>query len=81
MEEKIIIRRVDKFGRILLPSQWRKKYVKKSNIVSIKIEGKRLIIEPMEESSLTEFFDSIEIDVDTEAFKDYNKLKKALLGD
>ena len=35
----------------------------------------------MEESSLTEFFDSIEIDVDTEAFEDYNKLKKALLGD
>jgi len=81
MEEKIIIRRIDKFGRVLLPSRWRKKYMKKSNIVSIRIEGKKLVIEPIEESSLTEFFDSIEVDVDTEAFENYNKLKKALLGD
>lgn len=80
MTPRSFIKRIDKFGRVLLPLKWRKKYLKKTRLITMEIRGKELVIRPLETPDLTSFFDSIEVDVDPEVFEDYNKLKKALLG-
>ena len=80
MEEEVV-KKVDNLGRITLPSKWRKKYLKKTKSVKIRMEKEKLIIEPAEEPDLTKYFDAIEIDIDSNAFEDYKKLKKALLGE
>lgn len=76
-----LLKRVDDLGRITLPSKWRKKYLKNTRTVKIKMDGSKLIVEPVEEPDLTAYFDSIEVDVDPSAFEDYKKLKRALLGE
>lgn len=81
MEDKILFRKIDKFGRIVLPSKWRKKFADKHNLVMIRIEQNKLVIEPVIASDLEEFIDAFKVDVDSNAFEDYNKLKRALLGD
>jgi len=81
MAKETFIRRIDKFGRILLPLEWRRKYLKKTRLITIEIRDGELVIRPLETPDLTSYFDSIEVDVDPEVFEDYNKLKKALLGE
>ena len=81
MAREVLIRRIDKFGRILLPLKWRRRYMKRTRLLTIEIHDGELVIRPLETPDLTKFFDSIEVDVDPEAFEDYNKLKKALLGE
>ena len=81
MNEKTLLRKVDKFGRIVLPSNWRKKFMGKSNLVIVRIEGERIVIEPIPTGDLEEFIDAFEVDVDPEVFEDYNKLKRTLLGE
>jgi len=79
MVHGIFVRRIDKFGRVLLPLEWRRKYLKKTRLITMEIRDGELVIRPLETPDLTCFFDSIEVDVDPEVFEDYNKLKKALL--
>ena len=57
-----IIKEVDKQGRLVLPKNWRKKYVKRGKIV-LRIEGDKIIIKPYELADLTEFFDKVEADI------------------
>ena len=80
MTEEVLIRRVDCLGRILLPAKWRAKYLRKTRLVTIKIKEDKIVIEPVTVADLTEFLDSVEVDVESRAFEDYNKLKKSLLG-
>lgn len=53
---------VDKQGRLVLPKEWREKYAGRG-VVVLKIEGERIVIEPLELLDLTEFFDSVEVDL------------------
>lgn len=73
------VRQVDERGRIALPSEWRSKRLRGNREVVLTERDESLIIRPRRKIDLTRYFDSIAVDVDPGAFKDYKVLKKALL--
>ena len=73
------VRHVDRQGRIALPRDWRLKSLKGEKEVVIVEHEDSLVIRPRRKIDLTEFFDSVKVDVDPKAFADYNLLKHALL--
>ncbi len=70
---------VDKYGRIKIP----KKYLEelKARRFLVKRSGDNIVLVPLREKDLTRYFDSVEVDVELNAWKDYNSLRKVLLGD
>jgi len=70
---KMVIKRIDPQGRIILPLEWRKRYNVREVIIFEKEE--KLIVLPRT-SNLTKYIDSIEVDV--ENFEDYHELRKEL---
>lgn len=75
------VRRVDRQGRIALPSKWRSKRLKGKREVVVVEHDDSLVIRPRQRIDLTKFFDSIEVDVDPRAFRDYRLLRQALFRD
>jgi bifunctional DNA-binding transcriptional regulator/antitoxin component of YhaV-PrlF toxin-antitoxin module len=73
------VKNVDSQGRVALPSKWRKSALKKLKQVVITVQGDELVIKPMSKCSLTQYFDSVEIDISPALLKDYKKLKATLL--
>ncbi len=76
----VTVRNVDAQGRVALPKGWRKRTLKKSDEVILIEEDDMLLIRPRRKIDLTAYFDKIKVDIDPEAFADYNLLKRALLG-
>ena len=72
-----IIKEVDKQGRLVLPRNWRKKYVKRGKIV-LRIEGDKIIIKPYELADLTEFFDKVEADIKSD-LADWKSVRREVL--
>jgi len=73
------VRQVDDQGRVALPSDWRSRQLKGNREVVMTERDGALIIRARQKVDLTKFFDSVEVDVDPLAFKDYKTLKQALL--
>ncbi len=73
------VRHVDRQGRIALPSDWRLKSLKGEREVVVMEQEDFLVIRPRRKVDLTEFFDSVKVDIDPKAFADYGLLKQALL--
>lgn len=71
-------RSVDSHGRISLPSDWRKKYLETDEVIIIRREDE-LIIKPKKTRSLSDFFDSVDVDLKAD-LSDWYKVKKELLG-
>jgi len=67
--------KMDKQGRILIPIEIRKKI--SSRVFIVNISNDEIVLKPIKDTKLTDFFDSIEVDVDD--FTDTHKLRKALL--
>lgn len=64
MSYGVEIKKVDKQGRIILPSAWRKEELKESDEVFI-IKGKGVLkIIPKRRADLTRYFDSVDLGVD-----------------
>lgn len=64
MSDAIKIKKVDKQGRFVIPSDWRKREMKDTNeVFLIKKKGFLKII-PKRKVSLTKFFDKAELGVD-----------------
>ncbi|MCD6458058.1 MAG: AbrB/MazE/SpoVT family DNA-binding domain-containing protein [Thermoproteales archaeon] len=72
-----IIKIVDKQGRVVLPKKWRQKYAKKGRVI-LRIEGERIIIEPFKLPNLTEFFDSVEVEIKSD-LSDWKSVRRELL--
>ena len=72
-----IIKEVDKQGRLVLPKNWREKYIRRGKII-MKIEGDTITIKPYELADLTEFFDRIEVDVKSD-LADWKSVRRELL--
>ena len=72
-----IIKEVDKQGRLVLPKNWREKYIRRGKII-MKIEGDTITIKPYELADLTEFFDRIEMDVKSD-LADWKSVRRELL--
>jgi len=72
-----IIKRVDKQGRLVLPKEWREKYAE-SGLVVVRIEGERIVLEPLKLPDLTKFFDSVEVYLESD-LSDWKSVKGELL--
>lgn len=72
MEYEII--KVDKSGKIMLPSDWLKEELKENNEVVI-FKGKGILkIYPYRKVSLTSFFDKVDLDIDEiDEWSDFEK--------
>jgi len=64
MDYGVEVKKVDKQGRIILPSEWRKEELKEGNEVFIIKEKGVLKIIPKRKPDLTKYFDSVDLDVD-----------------
>jgi len=72
-----IIKRVDKRGRLVLPKEWREKYAE-NGLVVVRIEGERIVLEPLRLPDLTKFFDSVEVDLESD-LSDWKSVKRELV--
>jgi len=57
-----VVKVLDKQGRLVLPKEWREKYARRG-LVLVRVEGSKVIVEPFELPDLTQFFDSVEVDL------------------
>ncbi len=73
----VMIKNLDRQGRVVLPKEWREKYVKRGKVV-LKVEKDRIVIEPYELADLTEFFDKIEVDVKSD-LSEWKSVRRELL--
>ncbi len=71
-------RTVDTQGRVSLPADWRKKHLKSNDRVIITQRGEEIIITPIKIQDITEFFDSVPIDLKSD-LSYWKNLKKELL--
>jgi len=70
------VKTVDSQGRIMLPKNWRDRYLKdKQAVVSQK--GGVIEIRPFEDIDLTKYFDSIEVDLKAD-LSDWHKVREEL---
>lgn len=74
-------RKVDSQGRISLPVEWRRQVLGDADEVYVFRDEESLVVKARREPDLAEHFDSVPVDVEPEAFKDYRRLKKTLLED
>jgi bifunctional DNA-binding transcriptional regulator/antitoxin component of YhaV-PrlF toxin-antitoxin module len=73
------IKKVDSQGRVALPIEWRREVLENENEVVFQREGDLLILKARKKPDLTRLFDSLEVDLPPESFKDWKTLKGALL--
>lgn len=79
MDKEVVIKKIEKNGKIEIPEGWRKGWNDKVELR--KLPDGRVIIRPIGKRPmrLTDLFDSIEIDIPPEDFEDVHKLKRRLL--
>ncbi len=75
--DMVMIKDLDKQGRLVLPKEWREKYVKRGKIV-LKVQNDKIIIKPYELADLTEFFDKIEVDIKSD-LSEWKSVRRELI--
>ena len=70
------IRRVDTQGRILLPKDWRNRYLKGKKAIIV-CKGDRVQIRPVAKCDLTKYFDKVEVDLKSD-LSDWHRVGKEL---
>ena len=75
MNMSVAIKKLDGQGRIVVPKEWRDKHGGGKVVLSLE-EGK-ITITPLDEVDLTEYFDSIEVDVESD-LSDWHAIKREL---
>lgn len=76
MIEMGVVKALDRQGRLVLPKEWRERYTKRG-LVLVRVEGAKVVVEPFELPDLTQFFDSIEVDLKAE-LTDWKAVKAEL---
>jgi len=72
-------RRVDSQGRISLPADWRREVLGGAEGVVLIRRGEELVVRPKRSRRPSEFFDSIEVDLDSD-ISDWHAVKRELLN-
>ena len=73
----IIVKRVDGAGRVQIPAEWRKDWG--DRVILFRMDDGSVLIRPLRKKiSLCDLFDSIEMDISPEDFKDVHKLRRRL---
>lgn len=74
---KVILRNLDKMGRITIPSDWRKNWGER--VIMVKMSDDEVLIRPLKKRlKLSDLFDSIEAEI--EDFSDIHRIREALYG-
>ena len=73
---EVEIKSVDNQGRILLPKDWRNRYLKGKKAMVV-YKGDLVEIRPFTKSDLTKFFDKVEVDLKAD-LSDWHKVRKEL---
>lgn len=77
MQEQIEIKNeVDKQGKLVLPKEWRERYLKSREVV-IRLKGAVIEIMPYEKVDLTKYFDSVKADIKSD-LSDWKLVKREL---
>jgi bifunctional DNA-binding transcriptional regulator/antitoxin component of YhaV-PrlF toxin-antitoxin module len=71
-------RRVDSQGRVSLPSEWRRTHLNQGGDVVIVNMGEELIIKAKKAQRLSDFFDSVDVELKSD-LADWHRVKKELL--
>ncbi|TLZ68023.1 MAG: AbrB/MazE/SpoVT family DNA-binding domain-containing protein [Methanobacteriota archaeon] len=71
-----VIKEVDKQGRLVIPAEWRKKYLRGTKVI-LRNRGEVLEILPREKVDLTTFFDRAEVDTKTN-LSDWHAVRREL---
>ncbi|MCW4048821.1 MAG: AbrB/MazE/SpoVT family DNA-binding domain-containing protein [Candidatus Bathyarchaeota archaeon] len=71
-------RTVDTQGRVSLPAEWRKKHLTSNGKVTVTQKGNEIIIVPVNTKQISELFDSIPVNIQSD-LSDWKKVKKELL--
>jgi bifunctional DNA-binding transcriptional regulator/antitoxin component of YhaV-PrlF toxin-antitoxin module len=71
-------RRVDSQGRVSLPSEWRRTHLNQDGEVVIVNMGEELIIKAKKVQRLSDFFDSVDVELKSD-LSDWHRVKKELL--
>jgi len=72
------IKTVDNQGRIMLPKEWRDRYLKNKKAI-VALKGDLVEIRPFENADLTKFFDTVEVDLKAD-LSDWHKVREELRG-
>ena len=75
---QVEVKSVDNQGRILLPKDWRNRYLKGKKAIVI-YKGDLVEIRPFIKSDLTKFFDKVEVDLKSD-LSDWHNVRKELQG-
>ena len=73
---QVEIKNVDNQGRIMLPKDWRDRYLKGKKAIIV-YKGDVVEIRPFVESDLTKFFDKVEVDLKSD-LSDWHNIRKEL---
>jgi len=76
IQKKMIVKEIDSHGRIVIPSGWRKKYLKGIKII-IRAKNNKLEILPHEETDLTVYFDTVKAEIRSD-LGDWHRVRKEL---
>jgi bifunctional DNA-binding transcriptional regulator/antitoxin component of YhaV-PrlF toxin-antitoxin module len=71
-----ILKDIDEQGRIVIPAEWRKKYLRGSKVI-LRNRGEVLEIRPREKVDLTAFFDRAEVEIKSN-LSDWHALRREL---
>ena len=75
---KIVLRNIDKLGRIVIPKEWRKKI---GNTVILVWEDPIIKIIPLKNFKLSDLFDSIEFSGEIEDWLNVKKMKRRIIDE
>ena len=71
-------RSVDSQGRVSLPSEWRRRHLDHDGRVTIIQNGEEIIIKPIKALKISEVFDAVPMDVESD-LGDWERVKRGLL--
>jgi len=72
----VVVRELDKQGRLVIPKEWRDRHDKVRKFV-VRLEKGEIRMTPVETVDLTEYFDSIEVDLKSD-LSDWHSIRKEL---
>jgi len=73
---EVEVKTVDNQGRILLPKNWRDRYLKGKKAIVV-YKGDLVEIRPFTKFDLTKYFDKVEVDLKSD-LSDWHKVRKEL---
>ncbi len=77
MSDMVIIKKVDKQGRVVLPKEWRDRHGGPNKVLLI-VQNDTIILKPYKPPNLTRFFDRIQVDLKSD-LSDWKSVRRELL--